>query len=220
MAVQYSHQSCRTSVVSLWFSWQPRPLCSSSSTMAAKGKISHRGCFAGRKTGRGSRGAFKTGPSFVACNYVNSWQTSLYIILMFIVDTLIRCVRVDLLSGRGEMDRFLGGYDGFMRDFYLNMGIQFWCRNRESFVRCTVTIKEIRIWIYRSYRFSIEFFFLFLHSQEKRANYIPRKNDSVSFNISIVILMLYISAKKIVYKSNYSTIHVNEKNRNFFSLTG
>lgn len=93
--------------------------------MAAKGKISHRGCFAGRKTGRGSRGAFKTGPSFVAYNYVNSWQTSLYIILMFIVDTLIRCVRVDLLSGRGEMDRFLGGYDGFMRDFYLNMGIQF-----------------------------------------------------------------------------------------------
>lgn len=219
MAVQYSHQSCWTSVVSLWFSWQPRPLCSSLSTMAAKGKISHRGCFAGRKTDRGSRGAFKTGPSFVACNYVNSWQTSLYIILMFIVDTLIRCVRVDLLSGRGEMDRFLGGYDGFMRDFYLNMGIQFWCRNRESFVRCTVTIKEIRIWIYRSYRFSIEFFFLFLHSQEKGANYIPRKNDSVSFNISIVILMLYISAKENVYKSNYSTIYVNEKNRNFFSLT-
>lgn len=173
MAVQYSHQSCRTSVVSLWFSWQPRPLCSSSSTMAAKGKISHRGCFAGRKTGRGSRGAFKTGPSFVACNYVNSWQTSLYIILMFIVDTLIRCVRVDLLSGRGEMDRFLGGYDGFMRDFYLNMGIQFWCRNRESFVRCTVTIKEIKIWIYRSnIDFRLNFFFFF---------YIAKKKERIIF---------------------------------------
>lgn len=58
------------------------------------------------------------------------------------------------------------------------------------------------------YRFLIESFL-----------FSPQKNDSVSFNIYIVILMLYISAKKDRLLNQIIALYVLiEKNRNLSSL--
>lgn len=60
------------------------------------------------------------------------------------------------------------------------------------------------------YRFLIESFL-----------FSPQKNDSVSFNIYIVILMLYISAKKDRLLNQIIALYVLiEKNRNLSSLAG
>lgn len=60
------------------------------------------------------------------------------------------------------------------------------------------------------YRFLIESFL-----------FSPQKNDSVSFNIYIVILMLYISAKKDRLLNQIIALYVLiEKNRNLSSLVG
>lgn len=60
------------------------------------------------------------------------------------------------------------------------------------------------------YRFLIESFL-----------FSPQKNDSVSFNIYIVILTLYISAKKDRLLNQIIALYVLiEKNRNLSSLVG
>lgn len=60
------------------------------------------------------------------------------------------------------------------------------------------------------YRFLIESFL-----------FSPQKNDSVSFNIYIVILTLYISAKKDRLLNQIIALYVLiEKNRNLSSLAG
>lgn len=60
------------------------------------------------------------------------------------------------------------------------------------------------------YRFLIESFL-----------FSPQKNDSVSFNIYIVILMLYISAKKDRLLNQIIALYMLiEKNRNLSSLAG
>lgn len=59
------------------------------------------------------------------------------------------------------------------------------------------------------YRFLIESFL-----------FSPQKNDSVSFNIYIVILMLYISKKDRLLNQIIALYMLIEKNRNLSSLAG